>query len=125
MTTVDTLASDLGDELDASGDIAEVTGLAALRQRLLAALLTTQGTIPYFPDDGANAAASEGGPALDGGELGRRVRAQLARDPDVLAVGQVLVRPGAIAGTSLVSASVTTRQSPTSPQILNLSIPGA
>lgn len=124
MSTNDPIALDLAFDggalaLDPSGDLAAVSDEQALRQRLLLALLTTPGTIPYFPDDGADAEAAEGGPALDGAALVRRVRAQAARDPDVLRVGEVTARRDAD-GVTVLSLRATTRRAPNTETLITL-----
>ena len=127
MADTETIAPDLAWDAGAftvgpDGDLALATGVAALRQRLLLAMLTGAGEVPYFPDDGAGAAAGEGGPGQDGGALARRARVQAARDPDVVAVGDVFVRVGTD-GVALVSLQVTTRAAPDAPQVLSLPLP--
>lgn len=108
--------------LDATGDLARVEGERSLRQRLLLAMLTTPGTIPYHPEDGAGAAAAEGGPALDAPALARRVRTQVLRDPDVLRVTETSVNARAT-GSTEVSVRLTSRAAPTAEQLLSLRIP--
>lgn len=97
--------------LDASSDIAMGDTVASLPEDLGYALAAQRGSVPYAPDDGASAESAEGSSGATVAELARRARAQVARDPDVLRVGDVTARVDAT-GTAVYGVTATTRRDP-------------
>jgi hypothetical protein len=119
MKTSDLATTDTGAiATDDTGDFVDVDGDPAVRARLLRAFDTNPGEIPYFDDTGAGAPSSEGGPAVQGDDLARRILTEARRDPDVLdaSSAQVVRRDG----YTQVSCRVRTRHTPDTPQTLAL-----
>ncbi len=122
----DPIAIDLawsdGFVLDAGGDLALSEGFPAIQERIPLALLTSRGSVPYFPDDGGDAEQAEGGPPVDGGDLVRRTVIECRRDPDVLAAtASCSIDPAT--GIARVEARVTTRANPASPLGVSFAVP--
>lgn len=98
-------------QLDATSDIALGDTVASLPEDLGFALAAQRGSVPYFPEDGASAESAEGSSGATTADLARRARAQVARDPDVLRVGDVSARVDS-AGLAVFGVSATTRRDP-------------
>ncbi len=123
MSTVDFATDDEGRwTLTPSGDLATVRGDAAVRARVLRSWETTPGTIPYYPDTGADAEQREGGPPIAADDLARAVLADARRDPDVIEASASQVVTSAT-GVTTVSARIRTRFSPDASQTLTARVP--